>query len=759
MTGWRFWRQALSKELFDRRYGGPGGTVEKIAEEIASLAASSEKGRKKEIYREKFCGLLLERKLIPAGRIWSNARDSSTVKNFSNCFTIDVEDRLDRIFDALKEDALIGKAGGGVGFDISGLRPRGEPISKGGRSSGAVSFLKIFNESAKVIQTGGDRRSAHIALLRIDHPDIFEFISAKKGDENRELTQFNISVKIPDSFIAAAEAGADWDLVFEGKKFRTVKAEDLFNTLMEHAFRHNEPGVFFEDTVERYNNGWWALKMDRVNPCGEIVMPAYASCLLSHLFLPAYVKNPFTGKAEFDFAGFERDAGLSVRFLDDLIDRQEFPLKKIETTARDWRRVGLGLTGLADAFAMMGLCYGDRASKILSCRIGKSLRDASYSSSLELAGEKGPFPKCDRKKLSESGFLRKFPDSFRAVVKKSGLRNIGLNTIAPTGTVSLTVGGNCSSGIEPIYSLSFERVIRTGSGDETRKERVFNGAWLDYLDSRGLKDDRGVDVPGVFRRTVDSGTIDIRDEIDIQALFQRYIDHSISKTLTIPRGAALEDYKKIFFRAYRKGVKGFTSFNPAGSMSGLFSPAGRTGDEKRPGAERITPKRPAELACDVHEISVNGNSCLILVGVHEGQPYEIFAADNSERKISVKDWPRGSVRKNAAGRYDLVAKNGSEKILIEDLSGTVGANAYGTLARLISMSLRHRVPVQFIVDQLMKDAHFISFERAVARILEKYIPEGEPVLSNRTCPQCGGGRLIYSESCLKCADCHWSSCP
>lgn len=274
------WMQKINREIFELKYmlhgeKDPDEVFRKIADEIASAEITD----KRKEWADRFYDEISSGRLIPAGRVLANARPESPMKNYNNCFTIDIEDSLEGIYDSLKEDAVISKMGGGVGFDISKLRPKGDSLSRGGESSGVISFLRIFDQSAKTIMTGGQRRSAHIALLDVSHPEIEDFITVKQGDGNRELTQFNISVKITDAFIDAVEKDADWDLVFEGKVYKTVKAKDLYDQIARNAYLHNEPGIFNADTIERYNNGYWAFKMDRVNPCGELVMPLIHSAV------------------------------------------------------------------------------------------------------------------------------------------------------------------------------------------------------------------------------------------------------------------------------------------------------------------------------------------------------------------------------------------------------------------------------------------------------------------------------------------------
>ena len=556
------WRQKISREIFESKYNlhGEDG-IEAVLREVAREIASVEVLERRKEVEELFFDALIEGRLIPAGRILANARVNSGMKNYNNCFTIDIDDSMEDIYDSLKEDAIISKVGGGVGFDISKLRPRGEALSGGGESSGVISFLRIFDQSAKTIVTGGQRRSAHIALLDISHPDIEEFIGVKRGDENKELTQFNISVKVSDAFMDAVEADGDWELVFCGKVYKKMRARELYDLLAKNAFLHNEPGIFYKDVVERYNNGYWAFKMDRVNPCGELVMPSYSLCCLSAINLTKFIIDPFTETANFDWDGFRQTAATSVRFLDNVLDATTYPLEKIRNFSLRWRRIGLGFTGLGNLLCMLKVPYGSKEALEWSENIARTLRDASYTASSDLAAEKGSFPAYSREKFLAAQFVSQLPQETRDLIARQGIRNIQMNTIAPTGTTSLSLGQNCSSGIEPTFALQYDRTIRTGVGDETIKETVYDYAWQIYKEKFG----EDAKAPPYFVTTLD---IDPYASIDIQAVFQKYIDHSISKTLNLPPGTTFEGYKDLFRYAYERGLKGFTTFNPEGQHEG-----------------------------------------------------------------------------------------------------------------------------------------------------------------------------------------------
>lgn len=762
MPQW-IWEQSISKEIFEQKYCLQGETSPEevfrgVAKEIASVEAT---GELRERWEELFYGELVSGRLQPAGRILANARPDSPMKNYNNCFTIDIEDSLEGIYDSLKEDATISKMGGGVGFDISKLRPKGARLSNGGESSGVISFLRIFDQSAKTIMTGGQRRSAHIALLDISHPEIEDFITAKKGEQNKELTQFNISVKITDAFIKAVQEDADWDLVFRGKVYRTVKARYLYDLLAKNAYTHNEPGIFNADTVERFNNGYWAFRMDRVNPCGELVMPPYSLCCLSSINLVDFVRDPFTAGASFDFDAFARTAAIGVRFLDDVLDATAYPLERIREFSRQWRRIGLGFTGLGDVFAMLRMRYGSDESLAMAERIARTLRDASYSASSDLAAEKGSFPAFDADKYLEANFVKTLPDSLRAKIRAQGMRNVQLNTVAPTGTTSLSVGQNCSSGIEPIFALSFRRTIRTGVGDETRSEEVLDYAWKRWLETAGRTrggervpagtDGSTAEVPDFFATTVD---IDPYRSIDMQAVFQRYIDHSISKTLNLPPKTSFEEYKNLFMYGYEKGLKGFTTFNPEGSMKGILEYT----DKKEEGVRRrVAPARPKDLPCEITRVSAEGKSFLVITGFLNGTLYEIFVIEDSERKIDLSTEKKTIVRKAEKGRYDLVFVNGSEEIRLENFTKAFNTPD-SSLARFISMALRHGTPLQFIISQLQKDTNFTDVERSIARVLKQYLEDGEEVItSDGDCPECGN-KLSFRDGCITCFSCGYSKC-
>lgn len=561
-------------------------------------------------------------------------------------------------------------------------------------------------------------------------------------------------LKLASKDIKEIRQGGDWQLKFNGVVYQTVKAHELYLALARNAFIHNDPGVFFMDTVERDNNGWWAFKMDRCNPCGEIPMPAYSLCCLGSLNLVAFVIDPFTPQAHFDFKKMAEVVRIAIRALDDVLDATQYPLEKIEEFSKQWRRVGLGFTGLGDALAMLGLVYGSEDSLQFCEFFGESLRNESYKASVELAKEKGmapglkknPFSRKPDPRLLQSSFISKLPADIRRDIGTYGLRNIGLNTAAPTGTISLTVGNNCSSGIEPIFALEYDRNVRTGKGDETRKETIRDYAWLKWKELHPEETEK----PHYF---VTAAEIDPYAAVDVQATLQKYVDHSISKTLNLPKGYTFEQYQDLFKYAYKKGLKGITTFNPDGSMKGVLE---AKSEEKKPDSFILrsdAPKRPNELPCDIHYVHANNQDFVVLAGLLNGSVYEIFVDEKNGHELGSAT--SGRIVKKSKGEYNLIDNEG--KILVEGLSKNFNG-AWGSLARMISMSLRHGVPLQFIIEQLQRSKEFLGFEKAVSRVLKHYITAGEHLELDMKCPQCGHEKMNVISGCPTCPVCGYGKC-
>lgn len=739
--------QPISKEIFFRKYALHGEkTEDEVFDLMSQEVASVEPDEQRRIqWKNVFLGVLSQRKFIPAGRILANARPDSPMKNYQNCYVIPIGDSMEEIYQAVNDDALIGKMGGGVGFNISKLRPKGAPISKGGESSGPMSFLEVFDTSAKAIHTGGGRRGAHIVIMNCDHPDIEEFVTYKQGERNNRLTQFNISVGVTDKFMRAVERDAGWDLVFEGKKYKTLRARDLYNLIMENMFQHNEPGIFFLDEVQRNNSAISLYDINSVNPCGEQPLPDYGCCCLGALNLTEFIKEPFTDSASFDLEGYRETTKIAVRFLDNVLSASEYPLEKIKEHVLNERRIGLGFTGLGDALAMLRIPYGSDESKDFSKLAGSNLRDYSYLASTELAKEKGTFPLYNPEMLND-GFYKTLPAYVKKEMEEHGMRNIALNTVAPTGTTSFSLGRNCSSGIEPIFSLEYNRTIRQEDNSDAT-ERVYDYAWLMYKDFLGQEPE---EVPEFFSTTSD---VSPYDAIEIQGIFQKYIDASISKTVNLPEGYTFDEFKDLFMFAWKNKLKGFTSFNPNGTMKGILSNDEPEEVETESSCYTHAPKRPRELPCDMYEMMVNKKRVVALVGLYEDRPYEVFLTDDPDQMISLRGAKQGVIERVKKNTYQLNIYGKRSKYSLV-ITSELFDPEWLALGRMVSMALRHNISLQFIVKQLNKTVQFGTFSKGMARVLKKYFTETE---TGEFCPECGG-ELKYHDGCKVCPNCGWSEC-
>lgn len=750
------WNQPISEETFKNKYMLNGErNPEEVFRGVALEASSVEKPKRfwnnnkgKDYWYDRFYDEISSGRFLPAGRILANARpENHKKKNLLNCYVIDIEDSIDGITTALQEYMKILTMGGGVGFNASKLRPLGAEVSNGGETSGPLPFVDIFNRASETISLGGGRRGASICILNVDHPDIEAFITYKQGDK---LTKFNISVGITDAFMDAVKNDLDWDLQFDGKTYKTLKAKDLYEKVMKNAYMNNEPGIFNLDHVNATNNGHYMYDLDAPNPCGEQPLPHYGACNLGALNLSRFIVAPFTDKASFNFWAYADSLEIAVRFLDNILDCTAFPLKKIEKRVLGERRIGLGFTAFANMLSMMKLKYNSDEAYELSERIAATQRDVSYYTSAQLAKEKGKFP-FFKKEFLDGGFVKTLPPYTQDEIRNHGIRNLALNTVAPTGTISVSLGQNCSSGIEPTFSTDYMRTIRTGIGDEDKKERVYDYAWLEYL--------KFLDVDEAEKPDWFSVTHELTPEahLKMQSIFQKYIDASISKTINLPRETTYEEYKDIFLLAYEYKVKGTTTFYEGGNLKGILEVKTEEDSKLKRTPEGII-IRPKKVPCDIHEIKIKGKNYLALVGILEDKPYEIFVTENEDKKeYPMHSQKKGVIHKVKKGLYNLVIENGEDSIYIEDITNKFDP-VYLTLGRLVSLNIRSNHPLQFIVEQLLKDKNFVGFEKTVGRVLKKYIANGEAVKSSNICPECGNDKMRYQEGCLTCPDCGFSKC-
>ncbi len=538
-------------------------------------------------WEERFFSILEDFKFLPGGRIHAGAGTGRSVTLF-NCFVMGtIEDSIPGIFRALQEGALTMQQGGGIGVDFSTLRPRGTPAKgTGAIASGAVSFMQIWDAMCGTILSTGARRGAMMATLRCDHPDIEEFVTAKQ--QSGQLRRFNLSVQVTDAFMAAVRSDGEWPLVFPDSAFsgngetvprdwpgaagpvpcrilRRLGARDLWGRILRATYDYAEPGVLFIDRINRLNNLWYRERLTATNPCGEIPLPAYGACDLGSLNLTRFVLSPFTADARIDFAGIEQTTRIAVRLLDNVIDASRFPLPQQAENAHGSRRIGLGITGLADAMVMLGLPYGSEETLAVAAGIMRSICHAAYRASIGLAAEKQSFSYFERDRYLKGVFIRSLPEDIQSGIARQGIRNSHLLAIAPTGTISL-LAGNVSSGLEPIFAASYSRSVLAEDG--TSKEFMLTDYALDLW--RRLT----ATATGTPKGFVTAGELPVGVHIQMQAALQPFVDNSISKTINVPENTPFDDFKQIYDMAYDLGLKGCTTFRSNPVTGAILSEAG-----------------------------------------------------------------------------------------------------------------------------------------------------------------------------------------
>ena len=568
----------ISRHVWQTRYRfvGPGQAERSISDTWRRVAHALSAGENQAgLWESRFFELLKDFKFLPGGRIQAGAGTARRVTLF-NCFVMGlVDDSIAGIFRALEEGAVTMQQGGGIGIDFSTLRPRGTGAKgAGGVASGPVSFMQVWDAMCGTILSTGSRRGAMMATLRCDHPDIEEFVTAKQ--QAGQLRRFNLSVQVTDAFMAAVRADDDWPLVFPAETFagegevvlrqwpgsvtaipcrvlRRLRARELWELILRGTYDYAEPGVLFIDRINRLNNLWYRERISATNPCGEIPLPPYGACDLGSLNLTMFVDAPFTPQARLDQERLAESAATAVRLLDNVIDASRFPLPQQAENARGSRRLGLGITGLADALVMLGLRYGDERSLKTAAEVMRVICHAAYRASIELAKEKGSFPFLERDKHLEGPFIRSLPDDIRQGIAAHGIRNSHLLAIAPTGTISL-LAGNVSSGLEPIFAGSYGRRVldEKGNPQEFLLTDYALARWREFTKTTS-------GTPDSFFTTAN---LPVTAHLAMQAALQPFVDNSISKTINVPQTYPFADFARIYDLAYDQGLKGCTTFRP-----------------------------------------------------------------------------------------------------------------------------------------------------------------------------------------------------
>ncbi|MCM0022247.1 MAG: adenosylcobalamin-dependent ribonucleoside-diphosphate reductase, partial [Tagaea sp.] len=534
---------AISQQIWDMKYrfkAPDGAAIDKSIEDtwrrVANALAEAEAPEARAEWAAKFRTALEDFKFIPAGRIVAGAGTARHVTLF-NCFVMGtVPDDMAGIFAHLREAALTMQQGGGIGYDFSTLRPKGAPVKGvGADASGPLTFMDVWDSMCRTIMSAGHRRGAMMATLRCDHPDIEAFVEAKR--EPGRLRMFNLSVLVTDAFMTAVKEDAPWPLTFNGTDYRTLRARELWDKIMRATYAYAEPGVIFIDRINRANNLWYVENISATNPCGEQPLPPYGACLLGSINLAALVRDPFTAQAALDDAELERIVPLAIRMMDNVTDVSRFPLEEQAKEAQAKRRIGLGVTGLADALILCGLRYGSEAAVAQTERWMARIRTLAYSASVELARLKGPFPLFDREKYLQGEAIRALEPALQDAIAAHGIRNALLTSIAPTGTISL-MADNVSSGLEPVFSFSYMRTVLMPDGTR-RQEEVSDHAYRLYKRMFG----EHAQLPDYF---VDAQRLTPAEHVVMQAAVQKYIDASISKTINCPEELSFEAFKDIY---------------------------------------------------------------------------------------------------------------------------------------------------------------------------------------------------------------------
>lgn len=747
---------AISESIWDMKYrfkdadGAPKDqTVEDSWRRVARALATVEETPAE--WEEDFYNALKDFKYLPAGRILAGAGTERSVTLF-NCFVMGtVPDDMGGIFDMLKEAALTMQQGGGIGYDFSTIRPKGAAV-KGvaADASGPLSFMDVWDAMCRTIMSAGSRRGAMMATLRCDHPDVEDFITAKQ--DAARLRMFNLSVLITDPFMDAVKADEAWDLVFDGKVYRTVQARDLWNRIMKSTYDFAEPGVIFIDRINAANNLNYCETIAATNPCGEQPLPPYGACLLGSINLARLVDAPFEANAALDEAALTDLVRTAVRMMDNVVDASRFPLPEQKAEAQAKRRIGLGVTGLADALLMVGERYGSEDAARLTSRWLQHIAEAAYLASAELAKEKGPFPLFDKTAFLASETMQAMSEKVRAAVAEHGIRNALLTSIAPTGTISL-YAGNVSSGIEPVFAYSYTRKVLQKDGSRTEEEVVDYAVQL-WRDKFGEKD-----LPDHF---VNAQTLSPLEHVRMQAAAQKWIDSSISKTINCPEDISFDAFKEVYMAAWDQGCKGCTTYRPNDVTGSVLSVS--EGSEKTPEADTGADvvyiseplDRPETLDGHTYKIKWPESEHAIYITINDlvvgeqRRPFEVFI---NSKNMEHYAWTVALTRMISA----VFRRGGDVSFVVEELKAVFDPRGGAWIGGKYIPSIL--AAIGGVIEQHMVETGFLAAEgmglksdpRAdIVRIGEK--PKAP------ACPNCGQFSLRMVEGCMTCADCGHSKC-
>jgi ribonucleoside-diphosphate reductase alpha chain len=754
----------IAESIWDMKYrfkdadGTPiDATVEDSWRRIARALAQTEAEPAK--WEDAFYAALEDFKFLPAGRITAGAGTGRSVTLF-NCFVMGtIPDTMPGIFDALKEAALTMQQGGGIGYDFSTIRPRGAEV-KGvaADASGPLSFMDVWDAMCRTIMSAGSRRGAMMATMRCDHPDIEAFIEAKK--DPARLRMFNLSVLVTDAFMAAVKADGPWELQFDGKVYHTLNARDLWNRIMRSTYDFAEPGVIFIDRINAANNLGYAETIAATNPCGEQPLPPYGACLLGSINLPTLVTGAFTAKAQIDLAALDRLVRTAVRMMDNVVDASRFPLPQQAAEAAAKRRIGLGVTGLADALLMLGARYGSDQAVALTDQWMHAIARSAYLASVNLAQEKGAFPLFEAEGFLASGNMQQMDADVRAAIARHGIRNALLTSVAPTGTISL-YAGNVSSGIEPVFAYAYTRKVLQKDGSRTEEEVV------DYAVRLWRETHGDAPLPEHF---VNAQTLPPLDHVRMQAAAQKWVDSSISKTINCPADISFDDFKEVYMAAWDQGCKGCTTYRPndvTGSVLTVAEASDKTPAEApaslrqtSDGAEVVYLSdpldRPAALEGQTYKIKWPGSEHALYITINDivisghRRPFEVFINSKNMEHFA---WTVALTRMISA----VFRRGGDISFVVEELKAVFdprggawmqGKYVPSILAAIGGVIERHLIEIGFIAGEGLG----LKSDPKAAVMAVGEAPRGP------ACPNCGAYEMRMVEGCMTCGNCGHSKC-
>ena len=748
---------AISQQIWDMKYRlkDQNGTfleqtVQDTWRRIAKALSEVETEPKK--WETIFYNALTDFKFLPAGRITAGSGTKRNVTLF-NCFVMGViPDSMSGIFDMLKEAALTMQQGGGIGYDFSTIRPKGSLV-KGiaADASGPVSFMDVWDSMCRTIMSAGSRRGAMMATMRCDHPDIEEFIAAKS--DSQKLRMFNLSVLVTDAFMEAVKKGEDWKLIYNNKVYSVIKAADLWDQIMRATYNFAEPGVIFIDRINETNNLSYCETITATNPCGEQPLPPYGACLLGSINLAKLVEHPFDKNAYLDVSQLEDLVSTAVRMMDNVIEVSQFPLEAQKLEAKNKRRIGLGVTGLADALLMVGLRYGSDEAVKKTEKWMKTIARSAYNASINLAEEKGAFPLFDPEKFIVSGNMIQMDEDVKKAVNKFGIRNALLTSIAPTGTISL-YAGNVSSGIEPVFAYSYTRKVLQNDGSHVEEEVVDYAVQL-WRDKFG-----NAPLPDFF---VSAQNLTPADHVKMQAAAQKWVDSSISKTINCPEDISFDDFKEVYIQAYDTGCKGCTTYRPnevTGSVLSAASEEKSASDQEANGdiiymSEPLD--RPSTLDGNTYKLKWPDSEHAIYVTINDiivndkRRPFEVFINSKNMEHFA---WTVGLTRMISA----VFRRGGDVSFVVDELKAVFdprggawvgGKYIPSILAAIGGILEEHMMKIGFIKDS---DTSLFHKSSEVTKV------ENLKLSRQKSCTSCGQFDLQMIEGCMTCRSCGYSKC-